>query len=154
MPELEGSTDGTGLRVCVVVARWNEFVTRKLLEGAVSTLRERGLAEQDVTVAWVPGAFEVPTAAKWAAGSGKFDAVICLGAVIRGETAHFEYVAGGAAEGIAAVSRETGVPVMFGVLTVDSVDQALARAGGKDGHKGSESALAAIEMVNLRRMLA
>jgi 6,7-dimethyl-8-ribityllumazine synthase len=154
MPELEGSTDGTGLRVCVVVARWNEFVTRKLLEGAVSTLRERGLAEQDVTVAWVPGAFEVPTAAKWAAGSGKFEAVICLGAVIRGETAHFEYVAGGAAEGIAAVSRETGVPVMFGVLTVDSVDQALARAGGKDGHKGSESALAAIEMVNLRRMLA
>jgi 6,7-dimethyl-8-ribityllumazine synthase len=154
MPELEGSTDGTGLRVCVVVARWNEFVTRKLLEGAVSTLRERGLAEQDVTVAWVPGAFEVPTAAKWAAGSGKFDAVICLGAVIRGETAHFEYVAGGAAEGIAAVSRETGVPVMFGVLTVDSVDQALARAGGKDGHKGSESALAAIEMANLRRMLA
>jgi 6,7-dimethyl-8-ribityllumazine synthase len=154
MPELEGSTDGTGLRVCVVVARWNEFVTRKLLEGAVSTLRERGLAEEDVTVAWVPGAFEVPTGARWAASSGNFDAVICLGAVIRGETAHFEYVAGGAAEGIAAVSRETGVPVMFGVLTVDSVDQALARAGGKDGHKGSESALAAIEMANLRRMLA
>jgi 6,7-dimethyl-8-ribityllumazine synthase len=154
MPELEGSTDGEGMRVCVVVSRWNEFVTRKLLEGAVSTLRERGLQEADVTVAWVPGAFEVPTAAKWAASGGKFDAVICLGAVIRGETAHFEYVAGGAAEGIAAVSRETGVPVMFGVLTVESVEQALARAGGKDGHKGSESALAAIEMVNLRRLLA
>lgn len=154
MPELEGSTDGTGMRVCVVVARWNEFVTRKLLEGAVSTLQERGVAEADVVVAWVPGAFEVPTAAKWAASSGKFDAVICLGAVIRGETAHFEYVAGGAAEGISAVSRETGVPVMFGVLTVESVEQALARAGGKDGHKGSESALAAIEMANLRRMLA
>lgn len=154
MPDLEGSTDGTGMRICVVVARWNEFVTRKLLDGAVSTLHERGVAESDVVVAWVPGAFEVPTAAKWAASSGKFDAVICLGAVIRGETAHFEYVAGGAAEGIAAVSRETGVPVMFGVLTVESVEQALARAGGKDGHKGSESALAAIEMANLRRMLA
>ncbi|MEO9255777.1 MAG: 6,7-dimethyl-8-ribityllumazine synthase [Tepidiformaceae bacterium] len=154
MPDLEGSTDGTGMRVCVVVARWNEFVTRKLLDGAVSTLHERGVAESDVVVAWVPGAFEVPTAAKWAASSGKFDAVICLGAVIRGETAHFEYVAGGAAEGIAAVSRETGVPVMFGVLTVESVEQALARAGGKDGHKGSESALAAIEMATLRRMLA
>ena len=154
MPDLEGSTDGTGMRVCVVVARWNEFVTRKLLDGAVSTLHERGVAESDVVVAWVPGAFVVPTAAKWAASSGKFDAVICLGAVIRGETAHFEYVAGGAAEGIAAVSRETGVPVMFGVLTVESVEQALARAGGKDGHKGSESALAAIEMANLRRMLA
>ena len=154
MPEIEGSLDGAGLRVCVVVARWNEFVTRKLLEGAVATLHERGLSDTDVTVAWVPGAFEVPTAAKWAAMSGNFDAIICLGAVIRGETAHFEYVAGGAAEGIAAVSRETGVPVIFGVLTVDSVEQALARAGGKDGHKGSESALAAIEMASLRKLLS
>jgi 6,7-dimethyl-8-ribityllumazine synthase len=154
VPEIEGSLDGEGLRVCVVVARWNEFVTRKLLEGAVITLRERGLLDADVTVAWVPGAFEVPTAAKWAAASGHFDAIICLGAVIRGETAHFEYVAGGAAEGIAAVSRETGVPVIFGVLTVDSVEQAMARAGGKDGHKGSESAQAAIEMARLRRMLS
>jgi len=154
MPEMEGSLDGVGLRVCVVVARWNEFVTRKLLEGAVATLHERGLGEAAVTVAWVPGAFEVPTAAKWAAMSGNFDAIICLGAVIRGETAHFEYVAGGAAEGIAAVSRETGVPVIFGVLTVDSVEQALARAGGKDGHKGSESALAAIEMASLRKLLS
>ena len=154
MPEIEGALDGAGLRICIVVARWNEFVTRKLLEGAVATLHERGLGEADVTVAWVPGAFEVPTAAKWAAMSGDFDAIICLGAVIRGETAHFEYVAGGAAEGIAAVSRETGVPVIFGVLTVDSVEQALARAGGKDGHKGSESALAAIEMASLRKLLA
>lgn len=154
MAEVEGSLEGAGLRVCIVVARWNEFVTRTLLTGAVETLRERGLAEDDVTTAWVPGAFEVPTAAKWAAASGKFDAVICLGAVIRGETAHFEYVAGGAAEGIAAVARETGVPVIFGVLTVESVDQAMARAGGKDGHKGSEAALAAIEMANLRRRLA
>jgi len=154
MPVLEGALDGAGLRVCIVVARWNEFVTRKLLEGAESQLGERGVKKDDVTVAWVPGAFEVPTAAKWAAGSGNFDAVICLGAVIRGETAHFEYVAGGAAEGIAAVSRETGVPVIFGVLTVDNVEQALSRTGGKDGHKGEESAQAAIEMARLRTLLS
>ena len=154
MNELEGSLDGAGLRVCVVVARWNSFVTTKLLEGAKSGLRERGVDETDVTVAWVPGAFEVPTAARWAADSGRFDAVICLGAVIRGETAHFEYVAGGAAEGIASVSLSTGIPVIFGVLTVDSVEQAMDRAGGKEGHKGDESAQAAIEMANLRRMFA
>lgn len=154
MPVLEGALDGAGLRVCIVVARWNEFVTRKLLEGAESQLGERGVRKEDVTVAWVPGAFEVPTAAKWAASSGKFDAVICLGAVIRGETAHFEYVAGGAAEGIAAVSRETGVPVIFGVLTVDNVEQAMSRTGGKDGHKGEEAAQAAIEMARLRVMLS
>lgn len=153
MAELEGSLDGAGLRVCVVVARWNSFVTTKLLEGAVSGLRERGVDGEEVTVAWVPGAFEIPTAAKWAACSGNFDAVICLGAVIRGETAHFEYVAGGATEGISAVSLTTGVPVIFGVLTVDSVEQAMDRAGGKEGHKGDESAQAAIEMANLRKML-
>lgn len=153
MPELEGSMDGAGLRVCVVVARWNEFITKQLLDGAITTLRERGLREVDVTTVWVPGAFEVPTAAKWAAENGRFDAVVCLGAVIRGETAHFEYVAGGAAEGIRAVSLGTGVPVIFGVLTVDNVEQALSRTGGKDGHKGSESALAAIEMVNLRKLM-
>lgn len=154
MTELEGAHDGAGMRICVVVSRWNEFVTRKLLEGALATLRERGLASDDVTTAWVPGAFEVPTAAKWAAESGRFDAVVCLGAVIRGDTAHFEYVAGGAAEGIRAVSLSTGIPVIFGVLTVDTVEQALSRAGGKDGHKGSEAALAAIEMVSLKRKLA
>ncbi|MEO6399104.1 MAG: 6,7-dimethyl-8-ribityllumazine synthase [Tepidiformaceae bacterium] len=154
MPELEGPIDGAGLRVCVVVSRWNEFITRQLCEGAVTTLRECGLADSDITTAWVPGAFEVPTAAKWAAESGRFDAVVCLGAVVRGETAHFEYVAGGAAEGIRAVSLDTGVPVIFGVLTVDTVEQALSRTGGKDGHKGSESARAAIEMVNLRKLMA
>ena len=152
MPVLEGPLDGAGLRVCIVVARWNGFVTHKLLEGAESCLGERGLAPEDVTVAWVPGAFEVPTAASWAARSGKFDAVICLGAVIRGETAHFEYVAGGAAEGIGRIALETGVPVIFGVLTVDNVEQAMSRTGGKDGHKGEEAAQAAIEMANLRRL--
>lgn len=154
MPVLEGSLDGAGLRVCRVVARWNEFVTRRLLEGAERCLGERGLRKDDVTVAWVPGAFEIPTAARWAANSGNYDAVICIGAVIRGETAHFEYVAGGAAEGIGAVSRETGVPVIFGVLTVDNVEQALSRCGGKDGHKGEEAAQAAIEMANLRKALS
>ncbi len=154
MPVLEGSLDGAGLRVCIVVARWNEFVTRRLLEGAERCLGERGLRKDDVTVAWVPGAFEIPTAARWAADSGNYDAVICIGAVIRGETAHFEYVAGGAAEGIGAVSRETGVPVIFGVLTVDNVEQALSRCGGKDGHKGEEAAQAAIEMANLRKALS
>jgi 6,7-dimethyl-8-ribityllumazine synthase len=151
---LEGALGGEGLRICVVVARWNEFVTRQLLEGAERVLRERGVRENEVTVAWVPGAFEIPTAARWAAKSGRFDAVVCLGAVIRGETVHFEYVAGGAAEGIRQVAQETGVPVIFGVLTVDTVEQALARTGGKDGHKGEEAAQAAIEMANLRRLLA
>ncbi|GIW13337.1 MAG: 6,7-dimethyl-8-ribityllumazine synthase [Tepidiforma sp.] len=150
---LEGAHDGAGLRICVVVSRWNEFVTRRLLEGAERVLRERGVAEDAVTVAWVPGAFEIPTAATWAARSGAFDAVICLGAVIRGETAHFEYVAGGAAEGIRQAAQETGVPVIFGVLTVDTVEQALSRTGGKDGHKGEEAALAALEMARLRRLL-
>lgn len=154
MPDLTGSLDGNGLRVCVVVARWNSFITDKLLAGAVSALREHGLSDGGVTVAHVPGAFEVPTAARWAADSGRFDAVIGLGAVIRGETAHFEYVAGGAAEGISRVTLGTGVPVIFGVLTVDTVEQALARAGGKDGHKGEEAALAAIEMANLRKLMA
>lgn len=152
MPVIEGALDGAGLRVCIVVARWNEFVTRKLLEGAESALGERGLAKDDVTVAWVPGAFEVPTAASWAARSGQFDAVICIGAVIRGDTAHFEYVAGGASDGIAKTALETGVPVIFGVLTVDTVEQAMSRAGGKDGHKGEEAAHAAIEMANLRKL--
>ncbi len=154
MPELCGSSEGAGLRVCVVVSRWNSFVTGKLLSGAVAALQQSGLADEDFTIAHVPGAFEVPTAARWAAESGRFDAVVCLGAVIRGETAHFEYVAGGAAEGIARVALDTGVPVIFGVLTVDTVEQALDRAGGKDGNKGEEAALAAIEMANLRRLLS
>ncbi len=154
MPELNGALDGAGLRICIVVARWNSFITDRLLEGALAALGEHGVAPADVTVARVPGAFEVPTAASWAADSGRYDAVIGLGAVIRGETAHFEYVAGGAAEGISRVTLNTGVPVIFGVLTVDTVEQALSRVGGKDGHKGEEAALAAIEMANLRKLMA
>jgi len=154
MPELDGGANGAGLRVCIVVARWNGFITTKLLDGALKTLAECGVAGADMTTAWVPGSFEVPTAAHWAAESGRYDAIICLGAVIRGETAHFEYVAGGAAEGIARVSHDTGIPVVFGVLTVDNVEQAMARTGGKDGHKGEESARTAIEMATLRKLLA
>lgn len=152
MPVLEGSLDGAGLRICVVVARWNEFVTRKLHEGAIRALKAAGVADEDTTTAWVPGAFEVPTAGRWAAQSGRFDAVLCLGAVIRGETAHFEYVAGGATDGILRVAHDTGIPIVFGVLTVDNVEQAMARAGGKDGHKGEEAARTGIEMANLRKL--
>lgn len=153
MAELEGSLEGAGLRIAIVVARWNGFVTSKLLDGAYRALRQRGVGEADITVVRVPGAFEIPTAATWAAQGGRFDAVVCLGCVIRGETAHFEYVAGGAAEGILRTSLETGVPVIFGVLTVENTEQALERVGGKEGHKGEEAAAAAIEMANLRKLL-
>jgi 6,7-dimethyl-8-ribityllumazine synthase len=153
MPVLEGSMDGSGLRICIVAARWNEFITSKLVEGATRTLHECEVADDDVTLVWVPGSFEVPTAARWAADTGRFDAIICFGAVIRGETAHFEYVAGGAAEGISAVARDTGVPVIFGVLTCETVEQALERVGGKEGHKGEEAARGAIEMARLHEQL-
>lgn len=150
--ELHGSLEGSGLRICVLVSRWNLFVTERLLEGALRRLRDAGVSEEDITVAWVPGAFELPLAARWAANSGRFDAVVCLGAVIRGETAHFDYVAGGAAHGIARVALDTGVPVAFGVLTCDTAEQALARAGGTAGHKGEEAASTAIEMARLRAL--
>jgi 6,7-dimethyl-8-ribityllumazine synthase len=154
MSEITGDESGAGLKIAVIVSRWNQFITRKLLEGTLSTLGECGVAHDDVTTAWVPGAFEVPLAAKWAAAGGRYDAIICLGCVIRGETSHYEYVAGAAAEGILRVSQDSSTPVIFGVLTVDSVDQALARAGGKEGHKGEEAARSAIEMATLRAKLA
>ncbi len=154
MTTFEGAVDGAGLHVAIVAARWNSFVTEILLEGAVATLKEKGVSEDAIHTVRVPGAFEIPAAAQWAAVSGKIDAVICLGAVIRGETAHFEYVAGGAQQGILHVTHATGVPVVFGVLTVDTVEQAMERAGGKHGHKGEESALTAIEMANLRKQLS
>ncbi|MDZ7729565.1 MAG: 6,7-dimethyl-8-ribityllumazine synthase [Dehalococcoidia bacterium] len=154
MAEFSGATEGRGLRIAIVVARWNGFITEQLLEGAQRTLAERGVTGDAVPVIRVPGSFEVPAAAQWAAASGKVDAVICLGAVIRGETAHFEYVAGAAQQGCLNVTRDTGVPAVFGVLTVDTTEQALERTGGKEGHKGEESAATAIEMANLRRQLA
>ncbi|MEX2081782.1 MAG: 6,7-dimethyl-8-ribityllumazine synthase [Dehalococcoidia bacterium] len=153
MTELEGSLDGSGLRIAIVCARWNGFVTEKLLEGALRECRTLGVAETDVTVIRVPGSFEIPAAAKWAAESTRFEAVVALGAVIRGDTAHFEYVAGGAAEGIQRVALDTGVPCIFGVLTVDTVEQAMERAGGKEGHKGEEAARTAIQMARLRASL-
>lgn len=151
--EIKGEMRGSGLRIAVVVARFNEFITSRLLEGARSTLLAHGVREEDVTVAWVPGSFEIPVTAKTLASSARYDAVICLGCVIRGETPHFDYVAGQAASGIARASMDTGVPVIFGVLTTDNMDQAINRAGGKMGNKGSEAAQAAIEMGNLLKEL-
>jgi len=148
---LEGELDATGMRFAIVTARFNFEVTEPLCAGAEKKLREHGA--DDVTVAWVPGAFELPLVAKRFAESGTVDAVICIGAVIRGETAHFEYVAGEAAAGVTRASLDTGVPVVFGVLTVENREQALDRVGGSEGHKGEEAAATAIEMVSLLRRL-
>lgn len=149
MKILEGNLIAKGIKVGIVVGRFNEFIGSKLLSGALDTLRRHGADEADVSVAWVPGAFEIPLTAKKMAKSGKYDAVICLGAVIRGATAHFEYVSAEVSKGIAAVGLDSEIPVIFGVLTVDSIEQAIERAGTKAGNKGSEAAASAIEMVNL-----
>ena len=153
MPTYEGRLDAGGLRIAVVVSRFNEMITKALLDGALSGLRRHGLDQEDVTVAWVPGAFELPLAAKRLAASGEFDAVICVGAVIRGSTAHFEHVAGQAAAGAARAALDTGVPVIFGVLTTDTIEQAIERSGTKAGNKGLDAAVAAIEMADLLRQL-
>jgi len=145
----EGSFDGRNLRVAVVVARFNETIGRQLLEGALDCLRRHQVADSDISVAWVPGAFEIPAVAKRIATSGEVDAIVCLGAVIRGETSHFDYVAGHSSNGIGAVALETGLPITNGILTTEDVEQAMDRAGGKMGNKGAEAALAAIEMTNL-----
>jgi 6,7-dimethyl-8-ribityllumazine synthase len=149
----EGKLDATGMRLAVVAGRFNQHVTAPLLEGALRALSEHGVDPADVPVVWVPGAFEVPLAAKRLASSGEVDAVICVGAVIRGATAHFDYVAGQCAAGIARASLDTGVPIAFGVLTTDTVEQAMERAGGPEGNKGHEAAATAIEMVDLLRQL-
>jgi 6,7-dimethyl-8-ribityllumazine synthase len=149
----EGKLDATGLRFGVVVSRFNELVTRQLLDGARDCLRRHGADEEQLSVAWVPGAWEIPLVAQRLARSGQFDAVICLGAVIRGATAHFDYVAGQAAAGVARASLDSGIPITFGILTTDTVEQALDRAGLKAGNKGFEAAAAAIEMANLSRAL-
>jgi 6,7-dimethyl-8-ribityllumazine synthase len=147
----EAGLDGTGLRIGIAVSRFNRTVTRALLDGARQTLAGAGVADGDVTVVWVPGAFELPLVAARLAAS--HDAVVALGAVIRGETPHFDYVAGECARGLAQVALRTGVPVIFGVLTTDTLDQAWARAGGAEGHKGREAAAGAIEMARLLRRL-
>lgn len=142
---------GTGLKIAIVVTRWNEFITAKLLAGAQDALQRHGVDPADVDVAWVPGAFEVPLAAQKLARSGRYDALVCLGAVIRGSTPHFDYVAAEVSKGVAQVGLQTGVPVAFGVLTTDSIEQAIERAGTKAGNKGFEAAVTAIEMANLLR---
>ena len=149
----QGELHGAGLRIALVVSRFNEVVTSRLLAGARSALERHGVHEDDVDVAWVPGAFELSVIARRLAESRRYDAVVCLGAVIRGETPHFEYVAREAARGIAQVSHDTGVPTIFGVLTPNTLEQALERAGGKVGNKGYDAALNAIEIANLLRRL-
>ena len=148
-----GKLNASGRAFGIVVARFNDFVTGKLLEGAVDTLVRMGASEGDITVVWVPGAFEIPVAASKLAQGGGVAAVICLGTVVRGQTPHFDYVAGQCAAGIAVVSRETGVPAILGVLTTETMEQAIDRAGGKMGNKGSEAAEAAVEMADLLAQL-
>ena len=146
---LEGYINGKGLKFGIVVARFNEFITSKLLGGALDTLHRHEAADEDVDVAWVPGAFEIPVVAKKMAESGKYDAVICLGAVIRGSTTHYDYVCNEVSKGVAQVGMNTGVPTIFGVVTTENIEQAIERAGTKAGNKGFECAQGAIEMVNL-----
>ena len=149
MKTLEGQLKADGLKVGIVVGRFNEFITGKLLTGAIDCLVRHGANDADITVAWVPGAFEIPLVAKKMAAAGKYDAIICLGAVIRGATAHFDYVCAEVSKGIATVSLQYDTPVSFGVLTTENIEQAVERAGTKAGNKGVDAAMAAIEMVDL-----
>lgn len=154
VPVHTGQLDADGLRIAVVASRFNEAVVDRLVDGAVDTLVRHGAKPQDVSVSWVPGAWELPVVARAHAAAGTVDAVVALGAVVRGQTPHFDYVAGEAAKGCAAVQNEFGIPIAFGVLTTDDWDQAQARAGGKFGNKGAEAALSAVETANLLKDLA
>lgn len=149
MRKIEGIYNGEGMKIAIVASRFNEFITNKLIGGAEDCLLRHGVAENDIVLAWVPGAFEIPMIAKKLAASGKYDAVICLGAVIRGATSHYDYVCAEVSKGIAQASMETGVPVLFGVLTTDTIEQAIERAGTKAGNKGTDCAMGALEMANL-----
>ena len=153
MRVLEGNVVAKGIRVGIVAARFNEFITSKLVGGALDGLKRHDVREEDIDVAWVPGAFEIPLIASKMAKSKKYDAVICVGAVIRGSTSHYDYVCSEVSKGIANVSLNSDIPVMFGVLTTDNIEQAIERAGSKAGNKGYECATGAIEMVNLIRAL-
>lgn len=146
---IEGHISGKGLKFGIVVARFNEFITSKLLGGALDTLHRHEAEDEDVDVAWVPGAFEIPMVAKKMAESGQYDAVICLGTVIRGSTSHYDYVCNEVSKGVAQVGLSTGVPTIFGVLTTENIEQAIERAGTKAGNKGADGAMAAMEMANL-----
>ena len=151
MKVYEGKLVSKKIKVGIVAARFNEFITSKLLSGALYTLTRHDVKDEDIEIAWVPGAFEIPLAASKMANSGKYDAVICLGAVIRGNTTHYDYVCNEVSKGIAQVSLASGIPVMFGVVTTENIEQAIERAGTKAGNKGSDCAQGAIEMVNLLR---
>ena len=153
MKILEGNLVAENIKIGIVAARFNEFITSRLLGGALDGLKRHGVKEEDIQTAWVPGAFEIPLVASKMAKSGKYDAVICLGAVIRGSTSHYDYVCNEVSKGIAAVSLETGVPVLFGVLTTENLEQAIERSGSKAGNKGFACAEGAVEMVNLLRAL-
>ena len=153
MNVLEGKFNGEGLKIAMVASRFNEFITSKLIGGAEDCLIRHGVADNDITLVWVPGAFEIPVMAKKLAESGEYDAVICLGAVIRGATYHYEMVCNEAAKGIAQASMATGVPVLFGVITTDTIEQAIERAGTKAGNKGYDCAMSAIEMANAFKAL-
>ncbi len=151
--QLEGDLSGAGLKIGIAVSRFNDFITSRLLDGAVDALVRHGVKDADVTVAKAPGAFELPLVVKKLAGSGKFDAVIALGAVIRGATSHYNLIASEVTKGVAQAMLDTGVPVSFGVLTVETIEQGIERAGSKSGNKGSEAAMTAIEMANLLKKL-
>lgn len=155
MPNIiQGDLTAKGLKFGIVAARFNDFITSRLLDGAIDALQRHGAADSDIEVLKVPGAYEIPLAAKMLAKSKKFNAIICLGAVIRGATPHFEYVSAEVSKGVASVSMETGLPVIFGVLTTDTIEQAIERAGTKSGNKGWDAALSAIEMANVMKKLA
>jgi 6,7-dimethyl-8-ribityllumazine synthase len=149
MKIIEGKLEAKGLKFGIVIARFNEFISSKLLSGCIDGLKRHGADEEDIHVAWSPGSFEIPLLAKQMAESKNYDAVICLGAVIRGATPHFEYVAAEVSKGVASVGLESGIPVIYGILTTDSIEQAIERAGTKSGNKGFDAALAAIEMANV-----
>lgn len=153
MKVLEGKVVSEGIKIGIVASRFNEFIVSKLVSGARDGLVRHNVNDDDISLAWVPGAFEIPVIAKSMAESGKYDAVICVGAVIRGQTSHYDYVCNEVSKGIAQVSLSTGVPVMFGIITADTIEQAVERAGTKAGNKGYDAALSAIEMVNLMKNL-
>jgi 6,7-dimethyl-8-ribityllumazine synthase len=151
---IQGDLSGKGLKIGIVAARFNDFITSRLVDGALDGLQRHGVAEADIEIVRVPGAYEIPLAARMLAQSRKFQAIICLGAVIRGATPHFEYVSAEVSKGVASVSMDSGLPVIFGVLTTDTIEQAIERAGSKSGNKGWDAALSAIEMANVMKQLA
>ena len=153
MKKIEGNVIGSSIKVGIVAARFNEFIVNKLIGGAQDALIRHGVSDDDISLAYVPGAFEIPLAAKKMAQSGKYDTVICLGAVIKGSISHYDYVCAEVSKGVASVSLETGIPVLFGVLTTDNIEQAIERAGTKAGNKGYDAACSAIEMVNMLKKL-